>query len=414
MTAKARGASLNRRIRTAGGGVIRKLGLLPAGTPDGLGEDADLVGARFDEQIVVPFSDTPDGLYQLRQWYGPLVELNRTHPLVVITADSRTARTIRAETPLRVVTVARYATLDDVFSRSDVRLALYVNHNPDNFSMMRFASMVHVSLLHGDSDKIISVSNQAKAYDFSFVAGQAAVDRLDRYLPRFEASARTVIVGRPQLEAAVERPPVVSGGRAVVLYAPTWEGAQPTAAYGSVATHGLALVDRLLDDGGFDVVYRPHPLSGVRDAAYGEADAAIRERLARAAEAQPQAGHRISGDESLADAFAAADVLVCDVSAVAVAWLPTGRPLVVTVPTSAETVTASTRLLDTVPRLAAAGVPGIAGLARTQVQDDPGRDARHALLEYYLGDTTPGASMQAFVAACERMIELARSDASVS
>ncbi|GMA25092.1 glycosyl transferase [Luteimicrobium album] len=332
---------------------------------------------------------------------------------MVVTADSRTARAIRAETPLRVVTVARYATLDDVYSRSDVRLALYVNHNPDNFSMLRFASMVHVSLLHGDSDKIISVSNQAKAYDFSFVAGQAAVDRLDRYLPRFDAPARTVIVGRPQLETPAVRPPVAPGARATVLYAPTWEGAQPTAAYGSVATHGLALVERLLDDGGFDVVYRPHPLSGVRDAAYGEADATIRERLARAAEAQPQAGHRVSGDESLAEAFAAADVLVCDVSAVAMDWLPNGRPLVVTVPTSTETVTASTRLLDTVPRLAVADVAGAAGLLRAELEDDPGRDARHALLEYYLGDTTPGASMAAFVTACERMIALADSDARV-
>jgi hypothetical protein len=321
------------------------------------------------------------------------------------------ARTIRAETPLRVVTVARYATLDDVFSRSDVRLALYVNHNPDNFSMLRFASMAHVSLLHGDSDKIISVSNQAKAYDFSFVAGQAAVDRLDRYLPRFDAPARTVIVGRPQLEAPAVRAPVARGERATVLYAPTWEGAQPTAAYGSIATHGPALVDRLLDDGGFDVVYRPHPLSGVRDAAYGEADAAIRERLVRAAEAQPQAGHRVSDDESLADAFAAADALVCDVSAVAMDWLPNGRPLMVTVPASPETVTASTRLLDTVPRLAVADVAGVARLLRAELEDDPGRDARHALLEYYLGDTTPGASMRAFVSACERMIELAAADA---
>jgi CDP-glycerol glycerophosphotransferase (TagB/SpsB family) len=239
------------------------------------------------------------------------------------------------------------------------------------------------------------------------------VDRLDRYLPRFDAPARTVIVGRPQLETPAARAPVPPGGRVTVLYAPTWEGAQPTAAYGSVASHGLALVERLIDDGSFDVVYRPHPLSGVRDAAYGEGDAEIRERLARAAEVQPEAGHRVSGDEPLADAFAAADVLVCDVSAVAMDWLPTGRPLVVTAPSSKETVTASTRLLDTVPRLAAADVPGVAGLLRLEVDDDPGREARHDLLEYYLGDTSPGASMRTFVSACERMIELARRDASV-
>jgi oligopeptide/dipeptide ABC transporter ATP-binding protein len=32
--------------------------------------------------------------------------------------------------------------------------------------------------MHGDSDKVVSISGQTKAYDFTFVAGQAAVDRL--------------------------------------------------------------------------------------------------------------------------------------------------------------------------------------------------------------------------------------------
>jgi hypothetical protein len=273
--------------------------------------------------------------------------------------------------------------------------------------MLRFTSMTHVSLLHGDSDKIVSVSNQAKAYDFTFVAGQAAVDRLGRYLHLFDAPARTVIIGRPQLEPAPPRAPVTPDRRASVLYAPTWEGAQPTAAYGSVASHGVELAAALLDDGRFTVVYRPHPLAGVRDAAYGQSDAAIRELIAHAAAADPGAGHRLSADEPLADAFAAADLLVCDVSAVAMDWLPTGRPLVVTTPVSAETVTASTRLLEAVPRLTVDALPGVAAALRTQAEDDPTRDERLALVEYYLGDTRPGASMRAFVAACERMIELA-------
>jgi hypothetical protein len=166
-------------------------------------------------------------------------------------------------------------------------------------------------------------------------------------------------------------------------------------------------VSRLLDDGSFDVVYRPHPLAGVREPEYGEADAALRAALAAATAEDPAARHRVSGSESLADAFAAADVLVCDVSAGAMDWLPTGRPLVVTVPASPETLTASTRLLDTVPRLAAADVPRAGSLLRTQVEVDPARDARLALLGYYLGDTSPGAAMRAFVAACERMLALA-------
>jgi len=405
MPPSARGASVQRTIRSWGGQLIRRLGMLPAGTPDGLGDDARLVGRTLDQHVVVFFPDTVEGLYQLRQWYGPLAELDRRHGVLVVASDSRAARAIRQESGLEVVTVARYATLDDLFSRGAVRLALYVNHNPLNFSMLRFSSMAHVSLLHGDSDKVVSVSNQAKAYDLSFVAGDAAIDRMARYIPYFDAAARCVAIGRPQLDTAVvaapERRP---DGRLTVLYAPTWEGAQPTAAYGSLDVLGVELARRVLADDRLRLVYRPHPLSGVRTPAYGEADAAVRELVRAADEQQPAAGHRVSVDEDLEAAFAASDVLVCDVSAVAMDWLPTGRPLVVTDPGHPGVVTAQTPLLDAVPRLARDGVDGVTDLLVAEVHDDPQRARREEMVRYYLGDTTPGASLARFLAACDDVI----------
>jgi len=406
MSSKARGTSVRRTVRSLGGKVIRRLGLLPGGIPDGLGDDERLLGTTLEQQVVVFFADTVDGLYQLRQWYAPLHALDERRGVLVVTSDSRTARAVRAESGLDVVTVAHYATLDDLFGRGDVRLALYVNHNPLNFSMLRFGSMAHVSLLHGDSDKVVSVSNQAKAYDLSFVAGQAAIDRLGTYLHHFDAVARCVPVGRPQLD---EEPLVVgarpdAGARTAVLYAPTWEGAQPSAAYGSVGVLGTALVRALLADGRFRVLYRPHPLSGVRLPAYGEADAQIRELVAQAAEADPAAGHRVSTDESLAAAFDAADLLVSDVSAVAMDWLPTRRPLVVTDPRHAGVRTASTRMLETVPRLSPDDVAGAADVLHAEVADDPGRAGREAMVEYYLGDTTPGAATDRFLEACDETV----------
>ncbi|MBD5786386.1 CDP-glycerol glycerophosphotransferase family protein [Cellulosimicrobium terreum] len=403
---KARGTSVQRTVRSLGGKVIRRLGLLPGGIPDGLGDDARLLGTTVDQQVVVFFPDTADGLYQLRQWYGPLRALDARRGVLVVASDSRTARAVRTESGLEVVTIAHYATLDDLFSRGAVRLALYVNHNPLNFSMLRFGSMAHVSLLHGDSDKVVSVSNQAKAYDRSFVAGQAAVDRMSTYLHHFDAAARCVLVGRPQLDEA----PLVVGrrpdadGRTTVLYAPTWEGAQPSAAYGSVSVLGPALVRSLLGDDRFRVVYRPHPLSGVRLPAYGEADAQIRGLVAEAAENEPATGHRVSTGESLTTAFDAADVLVSDVSAVAMDWLPSRRPLVVTEPGHTGVRTASTRMLETVPRLSPADVDRATELLHAEATDDTGRTEREAMVEYYLGDTTPGAATSRFLQACDATI----------
>lgn len=330
MTDAARGAGLRRAVRSSGGRIIRRLGLLPGGVPDGLGDDDALQGTTLDARAVVFFGDPPQSMYQIRQWYGAFEALDRRMPLVVVAGDSRTARLLRAETSLRVVVVARHATLDEILAGSDVRLALYVNHSQQNFTMLSFAQVVHVSLLHGDSDKTVSVSNQHKAYDLVFVAGRAAVDRFSRNLPYFDAEGRCVPVGRPQLDALPLAARPRPEGRATVLYAPTWEGANPSVAYGSLDVLGPDLARAVIADPRLRLLYRPHPLSGVRSGAYADADAEVREIVARAVAADPAAGHGVRTDGELAATFGEADVLVCDISAASTEWLPTLRPLVVT------------------------------------------------------------------------------------
>lgn len=402
---KARRLGLTRRARDSVMYVARRAGLLPSGTPDRLGDDDRLVGQRFDQTVLVYFPDTLQNIYQLQQWYGPLRALDERHPVVVVLQDSRVARQVRAELGLPTYVIAHYSRLDDVLSRSDVKLALYVNQSPQNFSALRFTSLAHVFLNHGESDKGVSVSNQVKAYDFCFVAGQGAVDRMTANTMLYDAAAHCITIGRPQLDfdpPAAER--AVAGARPTVLYAPTWEGAQPSLAYGSVATHGPGLVRALIGSGRFRLLYRPHPLNGLLDGVYGEADAEVRRLVESAAEGDG-VGHSVETVRSLGECFLEADVLVCDVSAVAMDWLPTTRPLVVTVPAAPAVVTAGTRLLDVAPRLAVEDLPGVAGLVSDQVTSDPSKDERMALVDYYLGDTTPGAATGRFLDACTRVIE---------
>src|SRR5699024_3577457 len=132
--------------------------------------------------------------------------------------------------------------------------------------------------------------------------------------------------------------------------------------YGSVDTHGLALVDDFLADG-WTVIYRPHPLTGVRDdAGYGAADRAIRDRLAR--EAEHGAAHRIDGGIPLSHSFADADLLVCDISSVAVEWLPVDRPLALTESRRTEALVATSPLTEVAPRIAADEMAGVANRLR--------------------------------------------------
>ncbi|WP_407316952.1 CDP-glycerol glycerophosphotransferase family protein [Isoptericola halotolerans] len=403
----ARAAGLRRAVRSTGGRLIRRLGLLPGGVPDGLGEDEVLQGTTLQARAVVFFGDPPESMYQIRQWYTAFEALNRRVPLVVVAGDSRTARLLRAESSLRVVTVAQHATLDEILTGSDVRLALYVNHSPQNFTMLSFGGLVHVSLLHGDSDKTVSVSNQHKAYDLVFVAGQAAVDRFARNLPYLDAASRCVTVGRPQLDALGADPAVrrTTTERTTVLYAPTWEGANPSVAYGSLDVLGPDLARAVVADAGLRLLYRPHPLSGVRSPAYATADVEVRQIVAAAVATDPDAGHAVRTEGELAATFAEADVLVCDISAAATEWLPTLRPLVVTDVAAPWATIASTPLLDVAPRLGVQDVEGIAALLARETADDPRRDDRRQLVEYYLGDVAPGASLGRFIGACEDAIQ---------
>ena len=104
--------------------------------------------------------------------------------------------------------------------------------------------MVHVHINHGESDKLSMVSNQAKAYDKVFVAGDAAIERHRRALIDFDESA-LVKVGRPQLD--IDRLAELEPSSArTIMYAPTWEGENESNNYTSVDLFGPQIVEAAL------------------------------------------------------------------------------------------------------------------------------------------------------------------------
>jgi hypothetical protein len=389
-------SALTARARTSGGRLVRRLGLLPGGEPDGLGEDAQLAGTVLPERVIVFFPEPPRNAYQLEQWLPSLSALAERHGVALVTQDSRTAARLRERTTLRVVCVGRTATLDGLVQRSPIAVALYVSHHPRNFQMLRFSGVAHVYVGHGESDKAVSASNQLKAYDRVFVAGPAAEQRVQAELMWFDPS-RMVRIGRPQSAPAAPR---TVPGRPTVLYAPTWEGAQPSMAYCSVPSHGRALVESLLT-AGLRVVYRPHPRTGANRRDVAAADAALRSVFTTYAARESRSCVDVDGP--LAEAFAEADLLITDVSSLAVEWLPTDRPLIVTLPAEAGAVITPSPLLDLVPRLSAAQAGKAGALARRCLDSDPEAAGRHALVEHYLGGD-PATAPARFLEACDEVI----------
>ena len=192
---KERSTAVARRLRSMGGRVLRRARLLPEGVADGLGDDEILQSSAFSGKIVVSFPNTPTDLADLRRWYPTLRALEAQYGLTIVTQDSRVTAAVQRETTLEVVTVALYATLDGLLSRSSVQIALYVSDHAWNFSMLRFTSLAHVLLL--DVTDVQRVRNQVKAYDFCLLRKLETIDELKMMVTGYDFGRCLLVGGSP-------------------------------------------------------------------------------------------------------------------------------------------------------------------------------------------------------------------------
>jgi len=355
-------------------------------------------------QVAVYFADGAVNMYQMRQWYRPLAELSRHRPVVVLSRVASGARAILEESDLPVAYVPNVRDIEQYIADQDIRVVLYVNQNTRNFQMFRYGRRWHVFINHGESDKMYMSTNQYKAYDFAFIAGDAARQRLERVLWDYDFDARAIQIGRPQADHYSGTLPYTPDERTVVLYAPTWEGDRPSAHYGSIVTHGEALATALLASDRHRLIYRPHPRSGVVNAEYGAANQRIIAAMAAANAADPTAQHVFDDGPELGWQLAAADVAIVDISAMVYDRLAADKPLMITRPVDPEAVIDTNGYLSACEWLEARDAGDIIAHA-DRVLGDPDAVARlDEWVRHYFGDTTPGAATARFHAAIERLM----------
>lgn len=355
-------------------------------------------------QVAVYFADGPVNLYQLRQWYGPLAHLAETHPVAIIVRSPATMLALLAESPVPVVYARQVADLEAFVAGHPIAMTLYVNQNSRNFQMMRYGRMWHVFVNHGESDKMYMTTNQFKAYDYAFVAGKAALQRLGAKLWDYDLDRRAIMIGRPQADHFVGTLPYTPDERTVVLYAPTWEGDRPAAAYGSIASHA-ALVPALLATGRHRVVYRPHPRSGVVDPVYRAAHEDIVRAIGEANRREPAAGHVYDDGPDLGWQLAAADVAITDISAMVYDRLATGKPLLIARPASPEAEVDENGYLGAAEWLRVDQAGDVVAHVERVLGDDEARARLDFWAEHHFGDTTPGVATKRFEAAVDLLVE---------
>ena len=355
-------------------------------------------------RIAVYFADGVVNMYQIRQWYGPLAELAKSWPVTIIARSPSAALLLLEESPVPVVYLRQVVELERFIAEQDLRIVFYVNQNTRNFQMMRYSRMWHVFINHGESDKMYMTTNQFKAYDYSLVAGDAAIDRLRRKLWDFDLDKRAIRIGRPQTDHLTGELPYTPDDRTVVLYAPTWEGDRASAAYGSIASHGVAAVRSLLSTDRHRVVYRPHPRSGVLDPKYRRANETIIADIAAANARDPRAAHVYDDGPELGWQLAAADVAITDVSAMVYDRLATGKPIVVARPASAEADLDLDGYLGDTEWLTVESAADAASVVDRALDSEESRERLEYWVERHFGDTTPGAATSRFHAAVEHLM----------
>jgi hypothetical protein len=360
-------------------------------------------GAIPEEAVALFFATGPENFYQFEQWRLPLEHLALQRPVFVIVDRPDTGDLVLRTSSLPLAFARGSRALEELVTDRDVRVVLYLNQIEANFRMLRFPSPVHIQIGHGESDKGGSISNQHKAYDLTFVGGDAGRDRLDRALRGFDATERTLSVGRPQLDYSYPGAPSWprdSGLR--VWYAPTWEGDRPSIAYGSLASHGVAIIEALLADPSIRVIYRPHARTGYASRLHRDADRAVRSLLAKAGD------RHLIDRESYGWQWDFADACITDISAVAYDWLATGKPLVIT-----ELAPGAYRppspLLDAVPLLGASEAGEVVARILALQGDPAAMEQLRGLTYHYFGDVSAQQSTKRFEDAIERAYQIQRS-----
>lgn len=355
-------------------------------------------------EVAVYFADGKVNMYQLRQWYAPLAELAREHPVAIISRSPGTMTTLLDESPVPAVYARQVVDLERFVEEQAPKIVLYVNQNARNFQMMRYGRMWHVFVNHGESDKMYMTTNQFKAYDYALIAGDAARDRLRAALWDYDLDRRTIAIGRPQADHFAGAVPYPHDDRTVVLYAPTWEGDRAAAAYGSIATHGVELAERLLATGRHRLVYRPHPRSGVLDEDYRAAHERIVAAITAANAADPSAHHVYDDGPQLGWQLADADVAVTDISAMIYDRLAVGKPLIVTRPAAPDAEVDERGYLGDANWLLAEDAVDVVARVDAAANDAEELAKLRHWVERYFGDTTPGVATSRLHAAVDRLV----------
>lgn len=349
-----------------------------------------------NSKVIVYISGSVDNYYQLIQWINPLKELHKKNSVLIVVRSAKLYTIIKKE---NMFTTVWMKTLDDLmtfYNENRFPVILYVNNANQNFQSLAYNHGYHIHINHGESEKESMYSNQSKAYDYVFCVGERAIQRYKENLLNYN-SKKYVAVGRPQLDHIKNITFKNNKQQKVILYAPTWEGHHQDMDYSSVVKYGVALIEYLLKNPNYYVIYKPHGNIGFRRKDSKEAHKQIIKLIDK------QHNGELIEDIDINTVFTAVDFAFFDNSSVMIDYLHTDKPAAFFEIQSDNSMRFLTECFDPISD---ENFTDRADYLQEQFLTDPNAEKRKAIKELYLGKYAHMESTNTFISKITEIIEL--------
>lgn len=339
--------------------------------------------------ILIYFYGSVNEVYQIEQWQKVFEALHAVSPIQIIVRSRAVATYLASKTTIPVNYINDIDTLLSYYEQNDPKVILYVNNGAKNFQSLVFHRALHIHLNHGESEKSSMYSNQCKAYDYTYVVGDAAIDRYKKHMIHIEA-AHYVKIGRPQYDhiAPVER----FSKKTTILYAPTDESTHESMRYSSLEKYGLEIVNEILDRDDLFFVYRPHPSTG----AHSKKVKKINQKIIDTVHAHKNGN--VALEMNALDLLSVVDLAIFDNSSLIIDYLYFDRPMCVTDMFNPKYHDKGAfQMIEACTLLDDHTIQNLTSLIDFELKNDTLKEKRGAIKEYYLGNYTKGESTQHFI-----------------
>ena len=351
-------------------------------------------------EVAVHFNSPLSSIYQLEQWIPILRELDKSIKVVIITRRKSTFEWLVKNTEFSVIFTHTQKDLVNTFEENDFKCILYVNHGVHNFQSLAYRNALHVHINHGESEKTSTLSNQANAYNYVFIVAKGAYDKYNLNLLEKDMS-KFIEIGRPQLEHIPPIPPFDTN-REVILYAPTWEGTHNSMNYSSLDIFGLSIINQILNEDRYYLLYKPHPNTGFNDNCIKKINQEIIDKLNK----NPNAKVIKSGD--INSLYTHVDMAIFDNSAVAIDYLNVDKPMIMTdIFYRAVDRQSKPMIIKACTMLTSDNSSNLIEIIDRELKEDTIKSDRAEIKEYVLGKNNyqKGESTQKFISTVKEIIQ---------